>query len=63
MAQILFIESVCSQPKLIRALMRDTWTRNPDYADVSQDAAIEQMELKVQHLQVRAIITRRALRV
>lgn len=49
--QVIFIESVCNDEELLRSLMKDTYIRSPDYANLSEEQAIADMSLKIQHFE------------
>jgi hypothetical protein len=49
--QVIFVESVCNDEDLLRSLMKDTYIRSPDYANLSEEEAIADMTLKIQHFE------------
>ena len=47
--QVVFIESICDDPAIIDANIRDTKLRSPDYAGVPAEEAIEDFRLRIAH--------------
>ena len=47
--QVVFIESICDDPAIIEANIRDTKSRSPDYAGIGADEAIADFRMRIAH--------------
>lgn len=53
--QIVFIESVCYDQEVVRSLMKETYVRSPDFANQTEEDAVADMAMKIQHFEVTAL--------
>jgi broad specificity phosphatase PhoE/predicted kinase len=47
--QVVFVESICSDPAIIEANIRATKARSPDYEGVPEEAAVRDFRLRIGH--------------
>lgn len=46
---VVFVESICSDPAVIEANIRETKLRSPDYADATPEAAVRDFRARIAH--------------
>lgn len=49
--QVVFIESVCNNQEVLQSLMKETYNRSPDFANLSEEEAVADMSLKIRHFE------------
>ena len=47
--KLLFVESVCNDPKIIQATIKEVKVSSPDYKDVENDTVLNDFLLRIQH--------------
>lgn len=55
--KLLFVESICNDPKIIQATIKEVKVSSPDYKDVQNDAVLQDFLLRIQ------VFTRTCLRI
>jgi broad specificity phosphatase PhoE/predicted kinase len=48
-ASVVYIESICDDPSIIEANIRDTKARSPDYAGIAEELAVEDFRTRIGH--------------
>ena len=47
--KLLFVESICNDPKIVQATIKEVKVSSPDYKDVENDAVLNDFLLRIQH--------------
>ena len=47
--KLLFVESICNDPKIIQATIKEVKVNSPDYKDVQNDSILNDFLLRIQH--------------
>ncbi len=47
--KLLFVESVCNDPKIIQATIKEVKVNSPDYKDVENESVLSDFLLRIQH--------------
>jgi broad specificity phosphatase PhoE/predicted kinase len=48
-AEVVFVESICNDPALVEANIRDTKARSPDYEGVAEEEAVRDFRMRIRH--------------
>lgn len=47
--KLLFVESICNDPKIVQATIKEVKVNSPDYKDVQGDSVLHDFLLRIQH--------------
>lgn len=50
--KLLFVESVCNDPKIVQATIKEVKVNSPDYKDVNNESVLTDFLLRIQHYEV-----------
>ena len=50
--KLLFVESVCNDPKIVQATIKEVKVNSPDYKDVHNESVLHDFLLRIQHYEV-----------
>ena len=50
--KLLFVESVCNDPKIVQATIKEVKVNSPDYKDVHNESVLNDFLLRIQHYEV-----------
>lgn len=47
--KLLFVESICNDPKIVQATIKEVKVNSPDYKDVENETVLNDFLLRIQH--------------